>query len=1242
MSNGEIWVFQCKHYKEWGPKNTAEAIEKCTYSAARKFLLITRLVSPETREVVARHPDWVIWDSDDISREFFASLPAAEAARLLYVYFGPSWPRELLGLPGIGPLVTAEAKFAPLLEEGRNFHHRLDLIGRQDVLKRLDDFVDTKRLRVTSLVGRGGLGKSRILREWSKGFAGRHAGWTLRFVSDSSAEFGPTLDGTSKPLMLVFDDAHRFDEVRRALFAELPARAEIKLLLALRPGPTGQIDSELTDAGFDLTQIEESMILKRLTAEQALELAETALGPDCAGRYRLRLRELSRDCPLIAVLAAELIKRGELAEHDLNDEREFQTRVFNGLLRDAEPVEKRFGTIRVLDLLRLLAMLAPAKLDQDFLQRAAAFLGGETQAHHVRDMMDALDQAGLLLITGAGARITPDLLSDHLAYTACYNKHGGDTTFAERVMAHFALDQFPHLLQHLAEAEWRALEKNDAAESVVKPLWQWFAARFEASPLWARCRQIDEWATIAPYQPQRTLELAQLALRLTTAPLLDGPLQGMMESYTHLDVLAHLPPLLRSVSVYHPKHVAVSLDLLWQIGCGRDVSAFAGKSHPVKTIGEIATIQRWKDLAVQQELLAWVEKLIATDNWLACGHKPGWFLEEVLGPFFVTGVDDNWSTGRTVHFRQLPVHIANTAPLRDRIMAICRALVARRSTSVTLAVIEVLERATARAYMNFGETPSWLHEEWLPERRKGLAVLDEIIGKSQTTIIHFRVRQVLQHHCKNDETEFRGDCRQIFERIPDTLELRVLRAALGNHGDEFEPSISSNDTDWYETAKIRWRQFVRSTAEEMLIAWPRPEDFLDHLARWDAELKPLDFQLNFGPLLQAIAEVRPQQALELAKALINRPTHPHAAHLDALILAPTKADSAQRLSLCEQALATGSDELIVGAIQCFTWWRREGTLPPRGWDLLTDAGPRASERIAQALVHFVWMNDEKPLPSDWELLASLSIPREPSGLAWHFVARAARLLKKHPIPSPEIVERILSKLERCPSMGGYDMEHGLKEFAKHFSSKVFLLIWKRHELERTEGLDLGRLPFDFDKIQFTDVMADSKAADVVRKLENQLLSDQPYDYQENRILQIAVLQCRENAEAHLLRLVEQASIAEHLKRLAVFVRSWDAWPVVLGCPNFARALLAKARQFGDETFKAVSGPLQLLPGSRGSSNGNPDPEWKALLSTAESMAHRYAGDPLLGPLYAAAASHERSWIEDSRQRVRMDDEALDN
>jgi hypothetical protein len=306
--------------------------------------------------------------------------------------------------------------------------------------------------------------------------------------------------------------------------------------------------------------------MKRLNSEQALQLAEAALGPEFADRYRLPLRDLSRDCPLLAVLAAELIKRGDLGERGLSDTAEFRNHVFEGLVREARPVEQRFGAIVVRDLLHLLAVLAPVKLDANFLARASAFLGGATQPNHVSEIITALDEAGLLLTTGAGVRISPDLLSDYLAYTACYDNHERTTTFAERVSAHFSPEEFPRLMQHLAEAEWHATKKNETADSIVEPVWQSFVGRFEGGSFYSRSEQLKAWANIAHLQPRRTLRLAELALRLDTAPKDKYARIWFSKWDTHSHVLEGLPSLLKPLAEHHAEYVAPCLDILWQIG----------------------------------------------------------------------------------------------------------------------------------------------------------------------------------------------------------------------------------------------------------------------------------------------------------------------------------------------------------------------------------------------------------------------------------------------------------------------------------------------------------------------------------------------------------------------------------------------------------------------------------------------------------------------------------------------------
>lgn len=69
VEGGETWVFQCKHYMQWGPQDTRtrHAIDTCSFSAARKFLLVSRELSEACFTVAAQHLDWELWDSRRMS-----------------------------------------------------------------------------------------------------------------------------------------------------------------------------------------------------------------------------------------------------------------------------------------------------------------------------------------------------------------------------------------------------------------------------------------------------------------------------------------------------------------------------------------------------------------------------------------------------------------------------------------------------------------------------------------------------------------------------------------------------------------------------------------------------------------------------------------------------------------------------------------------------------------------------------------------------------------------------------------------------------------------------------------------------------------------------------------------------------------------------------------------------------------------------------------------------------------------
>lgn len=1236
MSNGEVWVFQCKHYRDWGPKDTEQAIADCEYEADRKFLLVTRTVSPESREVIAKHNDWELWDSGDISREFLQRLPAADAAKILYSHFGPEWPKEMLGISGSAPLITAEAKFAPLLEEGRSFHHRLTMVGRREWLRALDDFVEAEGSRVFFAIGRGGLGKSRMLYEWSRDFAKRHPGWTLRFVSDSPADFTAALDGTSKPLVLVFDDAHRLDEVRRKLFPELPSRKDVKLVLALRPGPVDQVESEIIQAGFDPTHIQRPPAMKRLSSAEALQLAEEALGPELSERYRLALHNLSRDVPLLAVLAAELLKRGELGDRNLDDTPEVRGLVFEGLLRDARPIEQRFGETRTRDLLRTLAVLAPVKVDADFLTRVAALLGDGTQAHHVNDMLAALDDSGLLLTTGAGVRVSPDLLSDHLAYTACYDKRGRNTTFSERVVSHFPPQNFPLLMQHLAEAEWHASRENDSADSIVEPLWQKFVERFQASSFYARSEQLKAWGNIAHLQPRRTLELAELALQLTTAPPDDNPLVRSEKWDSHAIVLERLPGLLKPLAVHHPKHVASVLDILWQIGRDQPSPRINSQGHPITTIGEIASFQPRKPVEIYNEAVNWFERLFRSEDWIGRKNSPAWLLDEMLKPLFAAGMEETWRTGNTFHWQPIPLHLDKTDTYRDRTLAIIRAIAKRRSPELTLATLNVLEHAMRRAHLGAATIPQKFADRWLVERKKALALLAEIVQDANSPLIYFRARRMLLMNMRYEDAEMRSACREVFEKIPDELGARVVRATLGSYWDEFEGRAEN----WQEHAKRRWEQFNVATAESALAQWTSADSLLTNLRRLHDELTTLGSHPNFWQLLRHVANIRPDLAAQLIDRLIQQPSHPFGALLDALVIPLTEQNLDLRLQLCEQAIRQGSGELKVGAIACLMAWRQTGDFPQKAWELLNECAKTASAWVATAIIRFVWFNDSKPLSQDWELLAAIPVTAQRPDVPHAILERAADLLEAQLQADPQVVYAILAKLEELDSLHGYAIERGLRRFAKQFPGKVFLLVWRRFALREKLGRNFEVMPFDFENIRLDGVMSDPQAVKVIRELEDRFLSGAEIAYEETRLLQMAVLQSGTEVDAHLSELIERAGGAKELLRVCEFVQLWQGWSVVLAKPDFARALLKKARATDEEAHQKIFRKLQGLPGSRGSTGNQPDEEWQALVESVEKMAVDYKDDTELGPLYAAAAKHEREWMKQmcSRAAAEEDDE----
>src|SRR5208282_340024 len=84
----------------------------------------------------------------------------------------------------VSPFSTGAEYFSRLLDSNKYFNHLWALVGRNDVLERIRGFA-TGKGTVGVLYGAGGLGKSRILREFATTFDEQAAGWSIRFLRET-------------------------------------------------------------------------------------------------------------------------------------------------------------------------------------------------------------------------------------------------------------------------------------------------------------------------------------------------------------------------------------------------------------------------------------------------------------------------------------------------------------------------------------------------------------------------------------------------------------------------------------------------------------------------------------------------------------------------------------------------------------------------------------------------------------------------------------------------------------------------------------------------------------------------------------------------------------------------------------------------------------------------------------------------------------------------------------------------
>ncbi len=153
---------QCKRVKEFGPADVRDAVKALIMEVRECVIYLSRVASPGARKEIAAHDGWRLLDGLDIARSV-RGLPDLARIRLVDTYF-PGFREPFLGVLRPSPWEMVDDFFRPLAGISL-LSHKWQLVDRDQELAALAAFAWDVDRRVALVIGQGGIGKSRIVRQ---------------------------------------------------------------------------------------------------------------------------------------------------------------------------------------------------------------------------------------------------------------------------------------------------------------------------------------------------------------------------------------------------------------------------------------------------------------------------------------------------------------------------------------------------------------------------------------------------------------------------------------------------------------------------------------------------------------------------------------------------------------------------------------------------------------------------------------------------------------------------------------------------------------------------------------------------------------------------------------------------------------------------------------------------------------------------------------------------------------------
>jgi transcriptional regulator with XRE-family HTH domain len=801
LPDGHRIGVQCKREQQFGPMKVRKAVEAAELEVDESFLALARVATAEARFEMDQHARWQLWDLADLSRLVRLLEPEA-AYQVVHTYF-PDHVEAFLGIKPSSPWRTAGEYYRS--SSHTLLDHRQALAGRTR-FQLVDEIVawinDPGAAQIAMVVGRGGLGKSKLL--WEVASRAETTSVQVRFLSvgqqPAAADFERLPRGGS--LVVALDDAHDIDRVAGIISQLWYSRPHAKIILAMRPYGKAEFDTEiwrLNQAPRNTKQWE----LNDLTQIEAAELVASLTSRPIHDSFTQQLAAVSRDCPFIAVVAADLYRRGEL---------EGQTFVSNAALRS--DVFKRFASQMTgsrggsdaaerRSVLAALAIFQPVRLDDPDFEAAVSGVTGITSWDVVNGHIRELEDAGLVLRRGGIAvRVIPDMFADVLVANAAYDDRSGQlTSFLSHAQQPAAGAALQHLLVNASRIDWQVRDGSQGRANVVENLWAALGERLFAGSFDEQFNLLGLVAQAAFFQPDLALQLVDRVLASYEGKSAPAAASGYHRAATPADVVHATVPVLRNVA-YHREFLRPALEKLWMLAQDDRRTVNQHPEHPLRVLQELAGLHTGKPLF-------YIDTIIdAAEEWLTKPSQLSPF--DVIEPVLAVVGSDEVFSGTTLTFYSFGIDPDLVRPVRQRVVDLAFRQAESSDVPTAVRAIKTLERAITGPTEIFNrpvtdnEQQRWA-QVFLPIiERLGHFGADPHLDPA----IRLAIRDALSWHANYSSTATKKAAQAALASLATTIEDDLAACLHAGWGQ----ITMQNGRSWEEAERAQWEEFSRVAA----------------------------------------------------------------------------------------------------------------------------------------------------------------------------------------------------------------------------------------------------------------------------------------------------------------------------------------------------------------------------------------------------------------------------------------------